>query len=209
MKHFIEKLFGKASKDSKLLLFGYWVGILFYFIALILFAMQATIGGQWLSVLAIAVGFPIFFRLVYSLNRSLWTKFRGMNKRNIFLVSGGVGLIIVVFIGASLLFSDNLVINASKSIVNGNVQVSIGSLKGSYSVDEVRIIEEGMVVIPYRTTIDEGDVLLIVEHGDKVLWKKEVSPFSQGLIEFYGEKERYNIQLYTEKAKGINVEIIN
>ncbi|MDE5413361.1 hypothetical protein [Alkalihalobacterium chitinilyticum] len=208
MQPIIEKIFGQPYKDSKLMLFSYWSGILFYIIVLLFFIMQAVVGGQWLSVLAIAIAFPVLFRIVYSLNGSLMRKFTGLRKRGIFLFAGVIGVISIIFVGAVMLFADNLAINASKTEVNGHVIVSIGSLKGSYLVDDVRVIEEGMVGIPYRASIGEGDILLVVERGGDVVWEDKVSPQTEGMIQFYGGEGRYQIRLYTEHAEDINLEVI-
>ncbi|WP_216827540.1 hypothetical protein [Alkalihalobacterium elongatum] len=208
MQQLIEKIFGKPYSKSKVLLFSYWSGILFYVIALFLFIMQATVGGQWLSVLAVAIGFPILFRIVYGLNANIMMRLKEKGKRSIFLLAGLFIIITIIFVGSTLLLADNLAINASKTQVNGNVLVSIGSLKGSYSIDEVRIIEEGMVGIPYRTNVGEGDLLLTVQHVGEIMWEKQVSPHDEGMIQFYGEEGRYSINLYTEKAEDIVVEVI-
>lgn len=135
-------------------------------------------------------------------------KFNGFGKRGIFLLAGVIGVITIIFVGAMMLFADNLAINASKTEVNGHVIVSIGSLKGSYLVDDVRVIEEGMVGIPYRAIVEEGDLLLVVESGGDVVWEDKVSPQTEGMIQFYGGEGRYQIRLYTEHAEDINLEVI-
>lgn len=208
MQQIIEKLFGQPYKDSKLLLFSYWTGILFYMIVLLLFITQAVVGGQWLSVLAIAIGFPVLFRIVYSLNVSMMRNFTRLGKRGIFLFAGIVGGITIIFVSAMLLFADNLTINASKTEVNGHVMVSIGSLKGSYTVDHVKIIQEGVAGIPYRTSVGAGDLFLVVDQGDDVVWEEKVSPQAEGMIQFYAEEGRYLIRLDTEHAEDINLEVI-
>lgn len=116
-------------------------------------------------------------------------------------------LIVGAITATALFFGDNVSINTSRIEINGNVDLSIGYLKGNHEVDVIEVTEEGSISIPYEATVQEGQLTLLVKHSGKVVWEKVISPADKGNIEFSGAKGTYYIQISTEEAKNIDMEI--
>jgi hypothetical protein len=125
----------------------------------------------------------------------------------IFLIAVIAIKLIVAFGGDMVVSSHNVSTFTSKSNVNGNVKLTIGTLKGTYKVHEYTIKTTGKVSIPYESTVGSGTVTLQVVNMNLVQWEKVISPSSSGLIEFNGVNGSYSIQLVTEEAKKISVKL--
>ncbi len=129
------------------------------------------------------------------------------NKNRFFII---FGIVIMVSIFTTIfLLSENVAVNTSKNTKDGNVQLSIGSLKGEYDVKTLTLDQEpeGKVAIPYEATVEEGTLVLTVDDSDGIVWEKEVSPSTVGSIEFEGSKGTYNISIYTEEAKNVKLNL--
>ncbi|RFU68667.1 hypothetical protein [Bacillus sp. V59.32b] len=176
MKKFIEIIFGKPYTESKWMLFAYWFGIVFYFIAIIVFIIQSVIYGNWAAILFPVIAFPILFRIVYNLNAFIVKRMKGINTRLLLIIGILLGLLMVGVITVAMLFGENVVMNANKKITNGNLHLSIGSLKGHYEVEAFETSDDGIVSIPYEATIGDGDVSLAIKRSDDMVWEKTVSP---------------------------------
>ncbi|CAN7677507.1 hypothetical protein [Paenibacillus sp. LjRoot56] len=125
----------------------------------------------------------------------------------IFLIAVIAIKLIVAFGGDMVVTSHNVSTFTSKSNVNGNVKLTIGSLKGTYAVENFTIKTAEKVSIPYESTVGSGTVTLQVVNKNLVQWEKIISPANSGLIEFDGEKGSYSVQLVTEEAKKISVKL--
>jgi hypothetical protein len=125
----------------------------------------------------------------------------------IFIIAVTAIKLIVAFGGDMVVSSHNVSTFTSKSNVNGNVKLTIGTLKGTYKVHEYTIKTDGKVSIPYESTVGSGTVTLQVMNKNLVQWEKVISPANSGLIEFDGVKGSYSVQLVTEEAKKISVKL--
>lgn len=200
LQRFIEFLFGRVNKENRFLTIAYWAFVLFYFISVVFLAIQ-QIG--WVLLMPVIL-FPVMFRIVYGLVGFGAGKLH--SKKWIWL-AGGIVVFIAGFAGAMFLFADNVAINASKSMSNGNVEVSIGTLKGSYEVAEYDVTSGGILSIPYEAAVAEGIVSLTVEKGNEVLWKENIPASGEGNIEFQAEPGTYDIIIVTEEAKDVFIEL--
>ncbi|WP_088103914.1 hypothetical protein [Halalkalibacter urbisdiaboli] len=203
MQRLLEFIFGKVNKDNKFLLFGYWFFVFLYFILLTFSIIQLI---DWFSILLFALLFPIVFRLVYGVNSLILRK---INTKGLFIVARVFGFVIICFVGLMVFLSDNVAINANKSISNGNVQLSIDKLKGNYQVAEFDVNGEGMISLPYKASVSEGDIVIFVERESEVLWEESISTSGQGNIQFHSEVGTYDIQVVTEEANDVFVELSN
>jgi hypothetical protein len=173
------------------------------------FFIHTIFYGGWLSLLIVGIVYPILFRLVNVMNMNINNLIKGLSKRT--LTISGIALILstVGIFATAFLFGDNLAINAITTTNNGEVKLSIGSLKGSYEVETINITEtsQGTIVIPYEASNVEGELFLVVKHSNEIIWDRLVSPSSVGVIEFEGEKGDYEISVYTEESKNVKVNI--
>ncbi|OAS16394.1 hypothetical protein [Paenibacillus oryzisoli] len=125
----------------------------------------------------------------------------------IFIIAMITIKLIVAFGGDMVATSHNVSTFTSKSNVNGNIKLTIGTLKGTYVVHDFNIKTDGEIGIPYESTVETGTVTLRVMKSNLVQWEKVISPSSTGLIEFDGVKGSYSIQLATDEAKKISVKL--
>lgn len=137
-----------------------------------------------------------------------------MNKRlMLFIISFAIFILAVTTIKLITAFGGDFVVNhnvstfTSKSNVNGNIKVSIGTLKGTYEIENFNIKTAGKISIPYEFTVETGTVTLQVIKSNMVMWEKVISPSTTGLIELEGVKGKYSISLLTEEAKKINMKL--
>ncbi|MGO4500693.1 hypothetical protein AB4114_33015 [Paenibacillus sp. 2RAB27] len=124
-----------------------------------------------------------------------------------FFIIAVIAVKLIMAFGGDMVVSHNVSTFTSKSNVNGNVNLTIGTLKGTYKVHEYTIKTAGKVSIPYESTVESGNVTLQVVNKNLVQWEKVISPSSSGLIEFNGVSGSYSIQLVTEEAKKISVKL--
>ncbi len=203
-------MFGKPYVESKFYRYIYWFGVGFYFFAVILSIIQSIFYGGWALILFPAIVFPIMFRIVYKINTHIHKSFKGMNKRVILIIGILLGLFMVGMFASVFFFGDNIAINASKTTINGEVNLSIGSLKGYHEVEtfEINEIPKGTITIPYEASVEEGEYIIYVEHSGETIWEDKISSSKSGVIKFEGEKGTYDISVYTEEAKKIKLNIL-
>lgn len=186
---------------------GYWLFVSVYFITLVSSIILST---GWIPTVFLAVLAPIMFRVVYRLNSIILKK---INKKRLFIVAGVFGFImiclVVVTVVLTFLFSDNLnlAVNASKTIENGNIELSIGKLKGNYELADFEVYGAGLILIPYQATVGEGTISLLVKKDSEIFWEESISVSGQGNIEFQSDVGMYDIEISTEEASDIRVEI--
>ncbi|WP_175637905.1 hypothetical protein [Metabacillus schmidteae] len=213
MKNIIYFMFGKPYIESKFYRFTYWFGVGFYFFALLLFIIQAISFGGGVFILFPAIAFPLIFRLVYKLSTQTHKSFKGLNKRVIIILGivlgGTIGLFTVITLVVTFIFGDNVVINMNKTTTNGEVNVSIGSLKGNHEVETFEINEtvNGTMTIPFEASVEEGEYTIYVEHSDEKIWEDTISSVKNGVIRFDGKKGIYTISVYTDEAKKIKLSL--
>ena len=209
LKEFIYFIFGKPYSESKYYLFNYWFGVGFYFITISVLFIFAIFYGGWLPLLLIGLFFPIMIRFGNKMNINFNNSIKRLSKRTLIISIIAITLSTLGIFAAAFLFGDNLAINAIKTTNNGEVKLSIGSLKGSYDIETINIMEtsQGTIVIPYEASNDEGDLFLIVKHSNEIIWNNVVSPSSEGVIEIEREKGDYEISVYTEESKNVKVNI--
>ena len=132
-----------------------------------------------------------------------------MNKKVIIIVGILVGLATVAIGVFAFVFGENVAINTNKTTINGEVKMTIGSLKGEQEVESFEINEatNGTVSIPYKASVGEGELVLEVERSDETVWEEKLSSNNSGVIEFEGTKGTYHITLHTEEAKDITLNV--
>ncbi|MBU7594171.1 hypothetical protein [Metabacillus halosaccharovorans] len=215
MKNIIYFMFGKPYIESKFYRLTYWFGVGFYFFAMLLFSIQALSFGGLVYILFPAITFPLIFRLVYKLNTRIHrhTSFKGLNKR-VFIIlgivlGGMIGLFTVITLVVTFFLGDNVVINMNKTTTNGEVNVSIDSLKGNHEVETFEINEtvNGTMTIPFEASVEEGEYTIYVEHSDEKIWEDTISSEKNGVIRFKGKKGIYTISVYTDEAKKVKLSL--
>ncbi len=169
----------------------------------------AILHGGWLPLLIIGLVLPLMFRLSYKMNIRVANSINRLSKRTLIISCIAIILSTVAIFAVALLFGDNIAINAVKTTNNGEVELSIGSLKGSYDIDTVNITKTSQekILIPYEASNDEGDLFLVVKQSNETIWNNVVSPSSVGVIELEGEKGDYEISVYSEESKNVKVNI--
>lgn len=207
MIRLIEMTFGPPVKENKWLFYSYWAGVSFYLLAMVFFIIGAVLNGGWLSILFVAIGFPILFRIVYKLNSLIIIGSKGIGKRFLMIGTLSFGTLIIAFTLIMFFFADNMAMNASKSVSGNTLNLSIGSLKGSYHIEDLEVFEDGLVVLSYDATVEEGEFSLLVKRTGEIEWEETVSSTHNGTIEFMAEKGVYKLSLFTNHAKQINVTI--
>ncbi|WP_407271382.1 hypothetical protein [Radiobacillus sp. PE A8.2] len=130
-------------------------------------------------------------------------------KTRLFLIIGT--LIGILLIGATLvnvlLEKDGQAKDVTENITETGIQLSIGSLQGDYSI-EIELNKEGPISLPYEALILEGEVSMLMESSEEVVWRKTISPLSKGNIEFNATPGNYKIIISAEEeAKNIKVGI--
>ncbi|KEF35929.1 hypothetical protein M670_04902 [Schinkia azotoformans MEV2011] len=207
MKKFIYFLFGKPYTISKFFSISYWITVGFYFFVMTVSVVQTVIYGGWISLLFFAIIFPVLFRVVYKVNYNILKGLKGMNKRVILILGLVFGLFTVGMFAVALLFGDNVSIGTSKSVINGEVKLSIGSLKGYHDVESFDVTKNRTVSIPYIASVGEGSFYMYVEGSKDTVWEDEITDSKNEVIEFPGEIGTYTIGIYTEEAKKIKINL--
>ncbi|WP_026690905.1 hypothetical protein [Alteribacter aurantiacus] len=197
-------VFGSPVRENKFLFIGYWFFVSFYFLFLSFALVIGMLSGYWIPVVIFAITAPLLFRVVYYFKTVILKR---MTKKGIVMITGAFVVFTFGVIGATFLFAENLAVNVSKTVYQGNLEVSIGSLKGEYLVDDPSIIQEGAVVIPYQASVGDGSFTLVVERADEIVWEEDIIGASEGFIEFVGEESSYDIRIYTEQAKEVLVNL--
>lgn len=169
--------------------------------------VQTVIYGGWISLLFLAIIFPVLFRVVYKINYSILKGLKGIDKRVILILGLLFGLFTVGMFAVALLFGDNVSIGTSKSVINGEVKLSIGSLKGYYDVESFDVTEKRTVSIPFKASVGEGNFYMFVEDSKDTVWEEQITDAKNGAIEFLGERGTYNIGIYTDEAKKIKLKL--
>jgi hypothetical protein len=211
LQKIIYPIFGKPLKNSKYFLFIYWMPVIAFLLSMVMLFIQAIFNGGWINLLITAIVFPMMFRIVNfvvgSTNNFMSTR---INKRLLFIMIGSIiGLTIV---GFTYLFlnSGNVAMVVNKVVTNGDIKLSIGSLKGYHTVESFMLEEsEGYLEIPYEASVEEGEITLIVEKsvGNEIVWEKDISTKKSGLIVFDISEGDYDIRIYTEKAKNVKLKL--
>ncbi len=201
MQKTVELIFGKVKRDNRFLFVGYWLFIAFYLMALVTVVIQTL---DLVSIILFAVLFPILFRIVYRLNSLILRK---INTKLLLITVAIFGSVIICITVFMFLFADNVAINATKTQSNGEIQVSIGKLKGSYEAAQFQVDQGGMIAIPYQATIGDGTYSLVMKRGNEILWEETISGQSHGMIEVIVTQGSYHIQIITEEATDISVRL--
>ncbi|MBU9723556.1 MULTISPECIES: hypothetical protein [Bacillaceae] len=203
MKKAIEFIFGKPERNNKFLLAAYWFFIVIYFVFLVSVTVLTL---DLVPILVFAIVFPILFRVVYRLNAYI---FKDIDTKRLLIIGGIFGFIIIGFTAVVFIFADNMVINESRVVHNGNLQVSIGKLKGDYHLTDFTVEGEGLLLIPYTVEVGTGEVALYMERNNEVLWEKFVEGLAEGFIEIQAELGTYNIGIVTDEADNIVIQLSN
>ncbi|WLR41835.1 hypothetical protein LC087_13420 [Bacillus carboniphilus] len=212
MKTIIYFIFGKPNLEHMFFRGVYWFGVVFYFLAIPILIAQSFISGEWVINLISITLFPIIFRMVYSVNRLFHRSDKKVSKRLI-IIFGSFFLFITLSTGAIFasvfFFGENVAMNVSKTSINGDVKLTIGSLKGHSSVESFHFQEkpQSVVVIPYEASVKEGDVVIYLEHSGNVIWERKIDSSRSGEITFEGEIGDYEVGVYAEEAKNINLNL--
>lgn len=200
-------LFGKPERESKRLFITYWFFVCVYFFGLLFL----FIGREWFSALFSALTFPIIFRIifriVYRANSKVHRKLGERSLKAPFIVLGIVGVVIAGGIWTMLLFSEDssVAMNIKHESTEDYTRVAIGSLKGEYEVltFEIKKGSNGILSIPYHSTIGDGNVVVEVRLEEQVVFQKQLLSKEKGHIELKAQPGRYQINLVIEEAKKI------
>jgi hypothetical protein len=206
----IQFMFGKPDPERK---FYYWMGVIFYFIAMVTFIIQIAISGSitFLPVLLFpALVFPILFRIVYLLNTKLYYKFKGKTKR-IFLIATAftIGFILIVTAALSFFSKDaNIVFNSRRTDINGEIHLTVGSLKGYYDVEQFTVTKPEKISIPYDASAQLGEIaLLVIDSNQTIVWAENITQSGKGIIEYNAKAGDYIIKVSTKEAKKIEIKL--
>ena len=105
---------------------------------------------------------------------------------------------------------DNVTTNTKKTEVNGKLNLSIGTLKGTYEVTDFHITQSGLMEFPVKASVDEGEYDFLIQKGDEVVLSQTINDYFESVASIDVEEgEEYTIVLKskTEKAKGIKIEV--
>jgi hypothetical protein len=168
-----------------------------------------TIKWRMLVLLFPAIVFPLFFRVVYYLNTKIYYRFKGNNKRIfIFVIAFLIGFILIVTVLIFFSKDANVVFNSQITNNNGDIHLTVGSLKGSYSVEQFTISQAEKVSIPYEASAQQGGITLLVKDSSQtIVWAKIIHLSDKGNIEFNAEAEDYVIEVSTTEAKKIEIKL--
>ncbi|WP_368505838.1 hypothetical protein AB3N04_09745 [Alkalihalophilus sp. As8PL] len=209
----ISLLFGEPYRESKLFLFFYWFVVAFYFVGLIMTIFLLVVTGEWFFIIPLLL-FPLLFRLVYKINTFIYQSiFNAKSHTPItkkkWVVIGSAFAVFMMMVPILLfLFSNNVVTNVSQTNVNGQVELSIGSLRGLYEVESFNLegATNDLVTLPYVASVKEGSFVLFVERNDgETVWSEEVFADHSGEMVIEQKEGTYRIKIEAEEAKGINV----
>ncbi|NIK69672.1 MULTISPECIES: hypothetical protein [unclassified Paenibacillus] len=126
-----------------------------------------------------------------------------------FLIFLALFIVTVVVINVVSKYADqtSFAVSTVKTEINGKLSLKIGSLKGTYTVDDFSVADAGPVNIPYEASSEEGTFILKVSHDNETVWEKTVTSPENGSIEYKAIKERYKITVETESAKKLVVKL--
>ncbi|WP_078552867.1 hypothetical protein [Bacillus alkalicellulosilyticus] len=130
-----------------------------------------------------------------------------LKKRFVFLLIGGVSFVTMAIIFLFIVYADNLSVNVNKTVTNEGLRLSIGTLKGSYEVENMTILEDGILQFAYQASVGEGELVLVLDRDGEVILEEDLSPSSSEQFEFLAEKGTYTITLQTEEAKDVTLHI--
>ncbi|TES53627.1 hypothetical protein E2L07_12545 [Halalkalibacterium halodurans] len=126
----------------------------------------------------------------------------------IFAVATGVVLMLALALSLVLLLKhgDQVVINSKSSNINGHVQISIGTLRGTFEVNSMSVPDGERISLPYEMAVDEGTLTLYVERAGNVVWEEEIDSEKSGAIEL-DQAGTYTIYIHTDEGKGIMLDM--
>ncbi|MCR6109989.1 hypothetical protein HXA35_06490 [Bacillus sp. A301a_S52] len=212
MKALVKRLFGKPPSATFLHIF-YWFYVVFYFIAVIMGGISlmtlAEHWGNFVSFTLFLILYPLMFRLFFKLLQTILTYFDFKKRKTWFILSAGLIIIVGGMIISLFLFGDNVTYNYSKTTVNGQLKVTIGTLKGSTDIEDIHVNQSGMVSIPFEGDVNEGSADLIVkDENDVTMWETDLSSSQENEITFLAQANSdYVILLQTNEAKGLHLTI--
>ncbi|MCM3630829.1 hypothetical protein M3194_26185 [Paenibacillus glycanilyticus] len=130
---------------------------------------------------------------------------RRSRSRYRFFIYLALFIITVVVINVVSKYADvsNVAVSTVKTEMNGKLSLKIGSLKGSYDVDDFSVSDAGPISIPFEASTEEGTFTIKVSSNDEIVWEKTVSEPATGAIAFDGVKGHYEITVETESAKKL------
>jgi hypothetical protein len=206
----IQFIFGKPDPERK---FFYWFGVIFYFIAMITFTIQIAILGSFSFLIVLlfpGIVFPLFFRITYYFNTKIYYRFKGKRKQIfIFAMAFIVGCILIVTVLSFFSKDANVVFNSRKTNINGDIHLTVGSLKGSYTIEQFSIGQSEKVSIPYEASTQQGGITLLVKDSSQtIVWVRNILLADKGNIEFIAEAENYVIEVSTTEAKKIEIKLL-
>ncbi|WP_226669742.1 hypothetical protein [Metabacillus litoralis] len=215
MKKFIYLLFGKPHDENKYYSLIYKFAVGFYLLSMTLFLIQSILyGGMvWFSFFFSAIVFPVLFRVVYKVNisfRQHFTKSGSLKKKLKWpLIIGSVFVLFTTLVITLFLFGNQVAVNVNKTTVNGDIELSIGSLKGDYQIETFELSEpqEETIVIPFQLNVEEGEVTLYIKHQNETVWEKTYVSSEEETIEFIGVKGVYEVGFTTESASNIQLNL--
>ncbi|MED1602074.1 hypothetical protein [Alkalihalophilus marmarensis] len=214
----ISLLFGKPYRANRLFLFFYWFVIAFYFVGFVMMISLIVMTGEWLFIIPLVI-FPLLFRIVYKLNTFIYQSISNQKdhsplKKKWIMIGSAFVILMITFPILVFMFSDNVVMNVSNTNVNGEIELSIGSVKGTYEVEAFQIeafqLEESIndvALLPYEAFVREGSFLLFLEHNGEMIWSEEVSGNHSGEMAIELREGTYRIKLESEEAKGIVINL--
>jgi uncharacterized membrane protein len=138
------------------------------------------------------------------------TKTIPIKKKSLLIIIGIIFGVVIVSFGILFFNGENVAVGTSKSVAaDGDVKVKIYSLKGHHHIEsfEFENTEEDILEIPYYASVEKGEITLFVQNSEEVIWEENIKKSKTGKIELEVKKGDYDIYLYTEKAKKINLNI--
>ncbi|WEG17265.1 hypothetical protein PQ478_01765 [Alkalihalophilus pseudofirmus] len=209
----ISLLFGKPYRANRLFLFIYWFVIAFYFVGFVMMISLIVMTGEWLFIIPLVI-FPLLFRIVYKLNTFIYQSISNQKdhsplKKKWIMIGSAFVILMITFPILVFIFSDNVVTNVSNTNVNGEIELSIGSVKGIYEIEAFQLEESinDVALLPYEAFVREGSFLLFLEHNGEMIWSEEVSGNHSGEMAIELREGTYRIKLESKEAKGIVINL--
>lgn len=125
------------------------------------------------------------------------------------MIGSAFVILMITFPILVFIFSDNVVTNVSNTNVNGEIELSIGSVKGIYEIEAFQLEESinDVALLPYEAFVREGSFLLFLEHNGEMIWSEEVSGNHSGEMAIELREGTYRIKLESKEAKGIVINL--